>query len=198
MKMYQFRVIASLVLAIFLTSIGVVFIAWACDSYKRAVEARERDVEDAQEAVDAIKEKGLMSYISDGTWKGMLVGGVSGFTVGLKAGLSTAPLTGGISVKAGVIGGVGIGAVSGGLSSRVGSAIDYYDDLSAAEDNLAKYRRKLAEAEQALEDCLNPPAKYTYDCPTCKTKYEFDPKDYGGSDEDAYNAYMNFIGYHVH
>ena len=191
------RAIASFVLAIFLMCTSVVLIAWACDSLKRAVEDRKRNVEDAQDAVDAIKEKGLLSSISSGAWKGALISGSSGLAIGYKAGISTAPLTKGISVPAGIIGGVSLGVVSGGLGGSVSGAIGYYDDLSAAEDNLAKYRRKLTEAKVALSDCLHPPAKYTYTDPNSGYVYEFCATMYG-SDSAAYTAYMEFLANRGH
>ena len=194
MKMFNVntRAIASFVLAIFLTTLSVVLIAWACDSLKDAVERRKEDVTDAKAKVKSIEEKGVLNSISKGAVKGAVISGSSGLAIGWKAGVSTAPLTKGISVPAGIIGGVSIGIVGGGIGGGVGGAFSYYDDLSAANDNLDYYERQLAEAKEKLEICLNPPAKYTYTEPSSGYVWEFCETMYG-SDEAAKAAYLKFL-----
>lgn len=194
MKMFNVntRAIASFVLAIFLMCTSVVLIAWACDSLKRAVEDRERDVQDAQDAVDAIKEKGLLSTMSDSAVRSAVITGTTGALGGLYVGLSTAPATSGISVPAAVGTGYALGVTTGYVGGGIGGVFDYYDELSAAEANLSRYRTKLSDARQALSDCLHPPAKYTFTDPNSGYVYEFTESMYG-SDSAAYTAYMKFL-----
>lgn len=194
MKMFNVntRAIASFVLAIFLTSISVVLIAWACDSYKRAVEDRERDVKDAKAKVKSIEDKGIVSYVTSSATQGAVEGGATGLVAGLYVGGSSSPVTGGVSMPLAVGVGVGVGVTSGYAGGAVGGAFDYYNELSDANDNLDYYERQLAEAKEKLEICLNPPAKYTFTEPSSGYVWEFCATMYG-SDSNAYTAYMEFL-----
>ncbi len=187
MRMYHFRVVASFVLAIFLTSISVVLIAWACDDLKNAVQDRERDVKDAKRKVTQLEAKGLTGSIATGTATGIVVGGTSGFAVGWKAGVASTPLTGPIGVKAGIIGGVALGSVSGGLAGGASGAINYFNNLQAAKDDLEYYESELAKAKSKYERCKNPPTTFTY-------------TDYWGRvhtfpDKESYNNFLRSRGH---
>ncbi|MXZ00196.1 hypothetical protein F4Y93_05935 [Candidatus Poribacteria bacterium] len=188
----HFRAIASFVLAIFLTSICVVLIAWACDELKGTVSYLENEVEQQERRVSEIKEEGLVSYVTTSAAQGAVEGGVTGLVGGLYVGGSTSPLTGGVSMPVAVGVGVGIGVTSGWAGGSVGGAFDYYNDLSDAESELESLESQLATAKQELADCLNPPARYTYTDPNSGYVYEFTEETYGSA-SDAYTAYMKFL-----
>ena len=173
MKTHHFRFIASFVLAIFLAGICAVFLAWACDSYRDAVAARERDLKDARRSLSDVENKGYMGSISQGGWWGMGIGAGAGLVVAAGSG-PLAPVT--------AVPTVAKFAVGGGLSGAAWGAVNHRSNLQSARDNVAYYEDELAAAKQALEDCLNPPAQYTY---TDHNGYVYKFSDY--------TAYMNFL-----
>lgn len=187
MKMYHFRLIASFVLAIFLTSICVVLIAWACDSYKNAVEARKRNVKDAKRKVTELEDSGVLNAMTDQALKTAVATGSAGLVGGLKVGLSTGPLTKGISIPVAVGTGVGVGVVGGYLSGSVSGYINYYDDLEAAKDDLAYYETELAKAETKYYQCKNPPTTFTYT--------DYNGKVYKFPDKASYNEFLRNSGH---
>ena len=89
MKMYHFRAIASFVLAIFLTTLSVVLIAWACDELKGSVAYLKEAVVQQRKRVTAIEESGYMASISEGASWGMGIGA----GVGLAEAAATGPLS---------------------------------------------------------------------------------------------------------
>ena len=106
--------------------------------------------------------------------------------VGLAEAAATGPLA-----PATVVPLVAKGVVLGGLGGAGYGAVSHYQDLSAARDELASLESERATAQQALEDCLNPPARYTYTDYNGYV-YEFTEETYGSASA-AYTAYMNFI-----
>ena len=187
MKMYQFRAIASFVLAIFLTTLSVVLIVWACDQYAAEVEYYDRQIRDQKRRIRDIENKGVVTYVTTGGSQGAVIGGSAGFVGGLATGLSNAPWTGGVSVPVAVGVGVGVGVMTGWTGGSVGGAFSYYNDLSAANDELASLESSRDEYQQKYDDCVNPPARYTYTDHNGYV-YEF----------DDYDAYMSFVGNRGH
>ena len=183
MKMYQFRAIASLVSAIFLTTLSVVLIVWACDQYAEKVKYYENRIEEQEQEISRIEDKGVVTYVTTGGSQGAVIGGSAGFVDGLATGLST----GGISTPAAIGVGVGVGVMTGWTGGSVGGAFSYYNDLSDARDKLASLKSSRDEYQQKYDDCVNPPAKYTYTDHNGYV-YEF----------DDYDAYMNFVGNRGH
>ena len=182
MRMYHSRLMTSVVLAIFLTSISVVLIAWACDSLKADKERYEKAVKDQEDKIETLEAKGYMSSISEGAYWGMGVG----FGLGVIETVSSGPFAPVTAIPA-----IAKSTVLGGFGGAAYGGITHHQELSAERDELSRLRIKLTEAKQAYYDCLHPPAKYTY---TDYSGYvwEFTVEAYG-SDEAAYNAYMNFI-----
>ncbi len=198
MKMFNvnFRVIASFVLAIFLTSIGVVLIVWACDELAEKVRFYNNQIELQKRRIGDIEEKGIVTYVTTSAAQGAVVSGSAGLVGGLYVGVSTAPATGGVSVPVAVGVGVGLGVTTGWVGGSVSGAFSYYDDLSAANDELASLESTRDSYQQEYEDCLNPPAKYTY-TDFNGYVYEFCATMYG-SDSNAYTAYMEFLANRGH
>jgi len=107
MKMLNvnFRAIASFVLAIFLTTLSVILIAWACDQLKGDVEYLEREVDQQEKRVSAIEEKGIVSYVTTSAAQGAVVSRAAGL-VGV---VYVSATTAGISTPVAVGVGVGLG-----------------------------------------------------------------------------------------
>ena len=187
MKMYQFRAIASFVSAIFLTTLSVVLIVWACDQYAEKVKYYENRIEEQEDEISRIEAKGVVTYVTTGGAEGAVTGASAGFVGGLATGVSNAPWTGGISVPTAIAVGVGVGGMSGWAGGSVGGAFSYYNDLSDARDKLASLKSSRDSYQQKYDDCVNPPAKYTYTDHNGYV-YEF----------DDHESYMNFVGNRGH
>lgn len=179
MKMYHSRFIASFVLAIFLTSISVVLIAWACDSLKDAVDDYRRQVKAQNDRIDDIEAEGYLGSMSEGASWGMGVG----FTVGVAETAATGPFAPATAIpliaKSTLLGGVG-GTVWGG--------IDHHNNLSDARDELERLEGYLAEAESKYERCRKPP-------PTTFTYTDYNGHVYTFSDEESYNNFLSSRGH---
>ena len=185
MKMFNvnFRVIASFVLAIFLTTLSVILIAWACDNKKSTVSYLENEITQQERKISELEEKGYMGSISEGGWWGMGIGA----GVGLAEAAATGPLAPVTAVPL-----VAKGAVLGGLGGAGYGAVSHYNNLSAARDELESLKSQLVTAKWEYEECLNPPAKYTFTDPNSGYVYEFCATMYG-SDSAAYTEYMEFL-----
>lgn len=183
MKMFNVntRAIASFVLAIFLAGTCVVLLVWACEQYAEEVRYYTREIKQAERKVTQIEQEGPLGAIATGSALGALGTGVGGLVVGYA-----------IGNKPGAVLGAATGIVGGGIGGGIAAGFGYYERLSAARDELEYLRRELAEAQELYENCLNPPAKYTYTEPNSGYVWEFCATVYG-SDSAAYTAYMNFI-----
>ena len=189
MRMYHFRFIASFVLALFLTSICIVLVAWACDKdkLKRKVETYETLIENQRNKITRLEERGYLAAMTQNGWYGMGVG----VAVGTATAASTGPLAPVTAVPV-----IAKGALIGSVGGIAWGGINHHKELSAARDELERLESQKAEAQADYEACANPPAKYTY---TDEHDYvwEFSAEVYG-SDEAAYDAYMNFIAAEGH
>lgn len=187
MRTYHFRFIASFCLAIFLASICVVLVAWACQDLKSKVGTYDTLIESQKDKIKGIEANGYLGSMAENGWYGMGVG----VAVGTATAASTGPLAPVTAIPV-----IAKGALIGSVGGVAWGGINHHKELSAANDELERLQGLRAEAQADYEECLNPTAKYTY---TDEHDYvwEFSAEVYG-SDEAAYDAYMNFIASQGH
>ena len=156
-----------------------IFVAYACDSLKEAMDKAGENYRNALEALIDYESH----YLGDLMVEVILVGALSGGGV---------KFTGKDAISA-----IAKGSAWGAGAYLVISGWEIYSTCTRLQGKVDEKASTYANARGAYEDCLNPPAKYTYTCYYCNTVYEFGADTYG-SDGAAYDAYMNFIGVHAH
>ena len=143
----------------------------------------ENEITQQKRRISELEETGYMGSMSEGGWYGMGIGA----TVGLVEAAATGPLAWATAAPL-----VAKWALLGGIGGTLYGAVSHYDDLSSARDELESLESQLVTARWEYEECLNPPAKYTFTDPNTGYVYEFTESMYG-SDSAAYTAYMEFL-----
>lgn len=184
MKMSQYKSMTVFTVAICLTSILLgILIAYACDlaALKEARDRAAEDYHDAQQALidhESLQPLTILLSVPIGS-------GATGLSSGITAGMNGATLSAAVSAGSKAIPG---GAVGLAFATSCWWTVRLLQLQSRVSEKSATYET----ARAAYDDCLHPPAKYTYTDPNSGYVYEFCETMYG-SDSEAYTEYMKFL-----
>ena len=182
MKMSEYKSGTVFTVAICLSSILLaILVAYACDDLLEARDAAAEDYHDAQQALidhESLQPATILLSVPIG-------GGAGALSSGITAGVNGATLSAAVSAGSKAVPG---GAVAVAFATSCWWTVRLLDLQSEASEKSATYEA----ARAAYDDCVNPPAKYTFTDPNSGYVYEFCATMYG-SDSAAYTAYMEFL-----
>lgn len=116
-----------------------------CFSEKVTKIQRQNDLKDAEEALQKLLDEGAMGYVTSISQSAAAVGWGSAFAGGLGGLIGGGP--GGAAV------GFGTGLFTGSIIGGIGGYFDRKNEIDDARDAVEDAKKKLAEAETALESC---------------------------------------------